>query len=57
MDDVVALAQFQSLAHIDTELDNIAPRHLMAAHILEHGREELHSDQNIPAYIALMPYN
>ena len=54
VDDVVTLAQFQSLTDVDTQADHILSGHGMGLDIAHHGRQQLHTDENIPAEAVVM---
>ena len=49
VDDIVPLAQLQRLADIDTELDDVAPRHRVLVDIRQQRVQQLHADENVPA--------
>ena len=54
VDDVVTLAQFQSLTDVDTQADHILSGHGMGLDIAHHGSQQLHTDENIPAEAVVM---
>ena len=49
MDDIVPLAKLQRLADIDTEPDNVPPRHRVLIDIRQQRVQQLHADENVPA--------
>ena len=50
-----ALAKLQRLADIDTEPDNVPPRHRVLIDIRQQRVQQLHADENVPADAVRVP--